>query len=98
MNAIAISAPTMSSLELLDLVNAARIEADEAAVRRNDFHARVRDELDGEHYETFVVGNGNGTQTDAMLLTRDQCMYVLMRESKNVRRVVTTKLNEIATS
>ncbi|MDR5800596.1 phage antirepressor KilAC domain-containing protein [Caballeronia sp. LZ001] len=89
------SVPTMSSLELLDLVNAARIDAGEAAVRRNDFHARVRHELEDEHYETFVVTNGNGTQTDAMRLSRDQCMYVLMRESKVVRRVVTARLNDV---
>lgn len=83
----------MSTIELLNLVNAAREQSGESVVRRNDFHSRVKDELDGEHYETFVVPNGNGTQSEVMRLTRDQCMYVLMRESKQVRRAVTARLN-----
>jgi len=97
MNALTLnSEQTMSSLDLLNLVNAARTQADETQVRRNDFHARCRDELDGEHYETFVVDNGNATQSQAMRLTRDQCMYVLMRESKVVRRAVNEKLKEMS--
>ncbi len=52
-----------------------------------------RDELDGDHYETFVVKNPNGTESQAIKMTRDQCMYVLMRESKAVRRAVTNRLN-----
>lgn len=83
---------TMSSIELLGLINAARIQFGESEVRRNDFHARVRDELDGEHYETFVVPNGNGTTSEAYRLTIRQCMYVAMRESKGVRRQVQEKL------
>lgn len=93
MNELTLNADqTMSSLALLDLVNAARANSDETQVRRNDFHARCRDELDGEHYEVFVVDNGNATKSQAMRLTRDQCMFVLMRESKSVRRAVNEKL------
>ena len=33
----------------------------ETQVRLNDFNNRVMDELDGEHYEIFVVTNTNGT-------------------------------------
>lgn len=89
-------AGNMSSFDLLDLINVARIEAQESPVRRNDFTARCLDELSGENYETFVVANPNGTRSEAVSLTRDQCMYVSMRESKAVRRTVTTKLNELA--
>ena len=85
---------TMSSIELLDLVNQARAEFGESEVRRNDFTARCRDELEGEYYETFVVSNPRGPASEALKMTRDQCMYVLMRESKAVRRAVTVKLNE----
>ncbi len=85
---------TMTSLELLEVVNAAREEFGELPVRRNDFTARCRDELAGENYEIFVVPNPNGTQSDALRLTRDQCMYILMRESKAVRRSATAKLNQ----
>jgi phage antirepressor YoqD-like protein len=93
---IASGAParTMSSIELLELVNQARAEFGESEVRRNDFTARCRDELEGEYYETFVVSNPRGPASEALKMTRDQCMYVLMRESKAVRRAVTVKLNE----
>lgn len=90
------TARTMTSLELLELVNQARAEFGESEVRRNDFTARCRDELEGEHYETFVVKNQNGTESDALQMSRDQCLYVLMRESKAVRRAVTVKLNRAA--
>ncbi|EZI28930.1 hypothetical protein [Pseudomonas extremaustralis] len=88
-------AVTMTSIELLELVNEARAEFGEGDVRRNDFTARCRDELAGEHYETFVVQNLNKTESVELRMTRDQCMWVLMRESKAVRRRVTTKLNRL---
>ena len=97
MNLIATGAArTMSSIDLLELVNQARAEFGESEVRRNDFTARCCDELEGEHYETFVVQNHNGTESDALQMSRDQCLYVLMRESKAVRRAVTVKLNRDA--
>lgn len=84
---------TMSSHDLLDLINQARVQAGESEVRRNDFMARCRDELEGEHYESFVVTNPNGTQSEGFRLTKDQCMLVAMRESKVVRRKVLETLN-----
>ncbi|MFY2035820.1 hypothetical protein ACOTDT_19140 [Achromobacter xylosoxidans] len=87
-------AATMSSIDLLQLVNDARREYGEGEVRRNDFTARCKDELEGEYYETFVVSNAHGPASEALRLSRDQCMYVLMRESKAVRRAVTARLNE----
>jgi len=97
MNLIATGAArTMSSIDLLELVNQARAEFGESEVRRNDFTARCRDELEGEHYETFVVQNHNGTESDALQMSRDQCLYVLIRGSKAVRRAVTVKLNRDA--
>ena len=86
---------TMSSFELLDLVNSARTSFGEGEVRRNDFAARCKDELEGEHYETFVVKNANNTESEGIRMTKDQCMCVLMRESKAVRRKVVIRLNEL---
>lgn len=83
---------TMSSLELLELINAERTKFSESEVRRNDFIARCKDELDGDHYESFVVTNPNGTTSECLMLTLDQCMLVAMRESKAVRRAVQEKL------
>lgn len=86
-------ATAMTSSDLLELVNQAREEFGETSVRRNDFIARCVDELQGEHYESFVVQNPNRTESTELRLTRDQCMWVLMRESKAVRRRVTDRLN-----
>ncbi|CRM40303.1 putative phage-encoded protein [Pseudomonas sp. 37 R 15] len=85
----------MSSFDLLDLVNSARAQFGESEVRRNDFTARCRDELDGEYYETFVVRNQRGPASEGLMLTKDQCLLVSMRESKAVRRSVVAKINAL---
>ncbi|MCP8349353.1 hypothetical protein DN387_14005 [Pseudomonas sp. FBF18] len=85
----------MSSFDLLDLVNSARAEYGESEVRRADFTARCRDELDGEYYETFVVRNSRGPASEGLMLSKDQCLLVAMRESKSVRRKVVSKLNDL---
>lgn len=86
---------TMDTTELLALVNEARAAFGEGSVRHNDFVARCKDELDGEHYETFVVQNLNNTQSEGLRLSADQCKLVAMRESKGVRRRVLARLNEL---
>jgi hypothetical protein len=91
-----VSREKMSSFDLLDLVNAARKEFGESEVRRNDFTARCRDELDGEYYETFVVRNQRGPASEALMLTKDQCLLISMRESKAVRRSVVAKINALS--
>ena len=83
---------TMSSIELLALINQARAAFNEPEVRRNQFNARVEDELEGTHYKKTVVTNENGTESIVFELTQDQCMLVSMRESKAVRRWVLDKL------
>ena len=80
--------PTMSSIELLALINQARAAFNEPEVRRNQFNARVEDELEGTHYKKTVVTNENGTESVVFELSQDQCMLVSMRESKAVRRWV----------
>ena len=86
---------TMDSSDLFILICNARREHDETTPRLNDFHARLVDELDGEHYETFVVQNANKTQTTYYRLTVEQAMLVGMRESKAVRRSVLAKLKKM---
>lgn len=86
---------TMTSVQLLDLVNDTRAEFGESQVRHGDFAARCRDELDGEYYETFVVKNQHGPATEAIRMTADQCKLVAMRESKGVRRRVLARLNAL---
>jgi phage antirepressor YoqD-like protein len=88
-----VSRNTMSSFDLLDLVNSARAEFGESEVRRADFTARCKDELEGEYYESFVVKNSRGPASEGLRLTKDQCMLISMRESKAVRRAVVGRLN-----
>lgn len=83
---------TMSSRELLNLINEVRKEKGEKAVRVNQFHERVADELSDFNYKTFVVENLNNTQSTYFELTEDMCMLVSMRESKKVRRNVLEQL------
>lgn len=86
---------TMSSIDLLKLINKARKDFNEKPVRTNDFNNRVIDELDGDNYETFVVQNTNGTSSKVFKLTLDQCLLVSMRESKAVRRSILEKIKSL---
>jgi phage antirepressor YoqD-like protein len=99
MNALMSAPPsqTMTSIDLLGLVNDYRSQHGEPTIRTNDFHARVADELEGDHYESFVVQNLNKTTTTAFALTLDQCTLVAMRESKGVRRNVLERLKALQT-
>lgn len=87
---------TVTSFQLYKIINQCREDAGESKVRVNDFTARIADELEGEHYETFVVKNPNKTETTAYLLTLEQCTLVGMRESKSVRRSVIEKLKQLS--
>ncbi|NMY77714.1 phage antirepressor protein [Pseudomonas rhodesiae] len=89
-------ARTMSSIELRDVINEARLSAGEPKVRNDHFLARIEDELGDElegvkKYYTPVHGNQVATYS----LTLDQCMLVGMRESKAVRRSVLKKLKAL---
>ena len=95
MNLVTTASDAMDTIELLALVNDARAEFGEPTVRRNVFVERCKDELEGEHYKTFVVQNLNKTQSEELRLTADQCKLVAMRESKGVRRRVLARLNEL---
>ena len=86
---------TMSSKDLLELINQIRQNFGESPVRLNDFNNRIIDELDGQHYEIFVVQNLNNTQSTYFNLTIEQCTLVGMRESKGVRRSVLEKLKQL---
>lgn len=78
----------ISSAALLSIINKYREENGENLIRNNDFSARIEDELSGDHYESFVVKNPNGTESKSFSLTHDQALLVGMRESKAVRKKV----------
>lgn len=86
---------TMSSVELLKVINVARKDFNEPMVRLNKFNEKVEDELDGDHYTKSVVQNPNNTESVIYYLTIDQCMLISMRETKSVRRYVLAKIKEL---
>lgn len=86
---------SITSQQLLVMVNEARSLCGEKAVRNNDFVARVKDELEGEHYETFVVQKSNDTQSENITMSMKQALRVAARESKAVRRSLVDKLEDM---
>ncbi len=85
----------IESQELLVLVNEARKECGQKPIRNNDFVARIKDELAGEAYETFVTpmdSKKGGADQEVIRMRRKQALRVAARESKVVRRVLVDKL------
>lgn len=83
---------TIDSDTLLQMVNEARKECGEKPIRNNDFIARIKDELEGEDYEIFVVQNLNNTTSEKAVMRMSQALRVAARESKAVRRSLVDKL------
>ena len=86
---------TMSSIDLLELINNVRVANNEEPLRRNSFNLKIEDELEGSHYTKNVVKNQNGTESVVYELTIEQCTLIGMRESKGVRRTVLEKLKQL---
>lgn len=86
---------TMSSIDLLELINNVRVANNEEPLRRNSFNLKIEDELEGSHYTKNVVKNQNGTESVVYELTIEQCTLIGMRESKGVRRSVLEKLKQL---
>ena len=85
---------TIDSQSLLEMVNVARKQCGEPAVRNNKFIEKVIDELDGETY-TKSVGRKNGADIDIIGMTIKQALRVAARESKAVRRSLVDKLEDM---
>ena len=86
---------TMSSIDLLELINNVRVANNEEPLRRNSFNLKIEDELEGSHYTKNVVKNQNSTESVVYELTIEQCTLIGMRESKGVRRTVLEKLKQL---
>lgn len=84
----------IDSQTLLKMVNEARKLRGEREIRNNDFLNKVKDELDGEFYETFVKPSGTkgGRPIEVINMSFKQAMLVATRESKAVRRSVIGEL------
>lgn len=93
---VELGAVTMSSLNLLDVINNVRIEFNEPEVENSHFLKRIEDELDGELGLRKVFLNPAGGRPKGYYdLTIEQCTLVGMRESKGVRRAVLGKIKEL---
>ena len=86
---------TMSSIDLLELINNVRVANNEEPLRRNSFNLKIEDELEGSYCTKNVVKNQNGTESVVYELTIEQCTLIGMRESKSVRRTVLEKLKQL---
>ncbi|EDX4491612.1 phage antirepressor Ant [Salmonella enterica subsp. salamae] len=87
----------IDSQQLLKMVNETRTTCNEKEIRNNDFINRVKDELDGEFYETFVKSHGSraGRPLEVISMSYKQALRVAARESKAVRRSLIDKLEEL---
>lgn len=89
------SGATMTSVDLRDVINTARIEFGETKVRNDQLVSRIEDELCGELGVCKIIAHPqSGVEMRYYDLTIDQCMLVGMRESKYVRRKVLEILNK----
>lgn len=99
-NGGSVTEKTIDSQYLLEMVNAARKQCGESAVRNNVFIDRIKDELEGEGYKTFVApmdkSKGGADQT-VIEMTVKQALRVAARESKAVRRSLVDKLEDMQT-
>ncbi|OVU90574.1 hypothetical protein [Klebsiella pneumoniae] len=89
---------TIDSQSLLEMVNQARKQCGEKPVRNNVFIDRIRDELEGEGYKTFVTPmdkSKGGADQVAIEMTVKQALRVAARESKAVRRSLVDKLEDM---
>lgn len=87
---------TMSSLDLLVMINEQRRDSGEPVINNTHFVARVLDELDlGDSNIITIPHPQNNKPQSFVNLTIEQCLLVSMRESKSVRRYVLAKLKEL---
>ncbi|WP_233608971.1 hypothetical protein [Citrobacter koseri] len=79
---------------LLEMVNETRLECGEKPIRNNVFIDRIKDELVGEFYKTFVKPRSTkgGRPSEGIIMQMKQALRVAARESKSVRRGLVDKL------
>lgn len=100
MNLVNISSKeTITTLQLRDMINGARVAAGEPEISNSHFIDRVMDELDlsleDSNYFT-IPHEQNQKPQKAFVLNLEQATLVGMRESKGVRRAVLDVLKEMA--
>ena len=88
---------TINSVDFLnEYINPARKLNGQSKVAYKDFIARVIDETEKSHEETFLMDSTGGRKRHVVNLSYDEMMLVGMRESKAVRKSVLAKLKELS--
>ncbi|EOX1521944.1 hypothetical protein ACPDZV_000584 [Vibrio cholerae] len=88
----------MKSIDLLEIINEARVKNEKTPMRHDNFMEKCRDELEiGElkfqggmnnsHLETTYFDK-QGEERPCYLLSREDCLCMAMRESKQIRKLV----------
>lgn len=92
--------PTMSSLDLLEVINQYRLEDGKKEKRHDTFMRDIKDELEEAAPQFCGTVNrpqptGGTRDYPCYNLPKDECMQMAMRESKSVRKRVVKQLNEL---
>ena len=91
------SESTMSSVQLVEVINEYRkLEGNTVVLRHSDFLVKVEKELDGAE-RNFSSGylDVNNQKRKCYNLPKDECILMLMSESRTVRKGVLERLKEL---
>ncbi len=92
---------TMSSVDLLDVINTFRLEGGKTEMRHDTFMAKIREEFGEDVAPEFSgttirdQGLGRTREYACFNLPKDECLIMAMTESKAVRRGVVNYLNSL---
>jgi phage antirepressor YoqD-like protein len=87
----------MSSVQLVEIINEYRkSEGNNSMLRHSDFLQKIEKELNGDerNFSSTYLDKSN-RQAKCYLLPKDECILMLMSESRIVRKGVLQKLNEL---
>lgn len=88
---------TMSSVLLVEIINEYRkVEGNNAVLQHSDFLKKIEKELNGDEgkFSSTYLDKAN-RMSKCYELPKDECMLMLMSESRTVRRGVLNKINEL---
>lgn len=88
---------TMSSVQLVEVINEYRkLEGNTVILRHSDFLVKVGKELDGDERNfSSTYLDASNRQSKCYDLPKDECMLMLMSESRTVRKGVLERLKEL---
>lgn len=90
---------TMTSVELLKVINIYRLQDGKNEMRHNNFMQKIRDEFDEEALLKFQHSyqGADNAMSICYNLPKDECMIMAMRESKYVRKQTVDYIKDLET-